>query len=102
MSRGRKGKQAAPNELYANPSLLEVLLVALQQGDDPESWSFAVDTWRKVSYLTGDMTLFPLPLQWAENCDRYAAVIGPWVLGDQWDEGEDEEEDGVVQLSLWD
>jgi hypothetical protein len=47
------------------------------------------------------MTLFPLPLQWAENCDRYAAVIGPWVLGDQWDEGEDEEEDGVVQLSLW-
>jgi hypothetical protein len=101
MSRGRKGKQAAPNELYANPSLLEVLLVALQQGDEPESWSFAVDTWRKMSYLTGDMTLFPLPLQWAENCDRYAAVIGPWVLGDQWDEGEDEEEDGVVQLSLW-
>ena len=29
------------------------------------------------------MTLLPIPLQWAQKMDRYAAVIGPWVFRNQ-------------------
>jgi hypothetical protein len=64
-----------------------------------------------MGYLAGgDMTLLPIPLQWAQKMDRYAAVIGPWVFRNQeylWVDDNDineEEEDtvsGAEQLSLF-
>lgn len=102
-----QGKQVNPSEYYAIPSILEVLHVALQEQDDPDLWAYAVDQWRRMGYLTTDMTLMPMPLQWAEQVDRYAEVISPWVFPEQWgeeplDEGDAGESDGPVQLSLFD
>jgi hypothetical protein len=98
------GKETYPGEYYALPSILEILHVALHKDDTPHLWAYAVDQWRRMGYLTNDMTLMPMPLQWAEHVDRYAEVISPWVFPEQWgeeapDEGED---DGVIQLSLFD
>lgn len=107
----RRGKQDAPGEQYAIPSMLEVLVAAQQPEDSDEAWALAVHTWRRMGYLSGgDMTLLPIPLQWAAKMDRYAAVIGPWVFRKQeylWvddnDISEDEEEvgGGPEQLSLF-
>jgi hypothetical protein len=104
----RRGKQDAPSEQYAIPSMLEILVAAQQPNDSDEAWALAVHTWRRMGYLAGgDMTLLPIPLQWAAKMDRYAAVIGPWVFKNQeylWvDDNDIEEEDvgGVEQLSLF-
>ena len=107
MSGARQGKQIDPGEYYAIPSLLEILHVALHPDDNPDVWAFAVDQWRRMGYLTTDMTLMPIPLQWAEHVDRYAEVIGPWVFPEQWgeelsDEGDTDTEDEYIQLSLFD
>ena len=80
----RRGKQEAPGEQYAIPSMLEILIAAQQPDDSDEAWALAVHTWRRMGYLAGgDMTLLPIPLQWAQKMDRYAAVIGPWVFRNQ-------------------
>ena len=107
----RRGKQEAPGEQYAIPSMLEILVAAQQPDDSDEAWALAVHTWRRMGYLAGgDMTLLPIPLQWAQKMDRYAAVIGPWVFRNQeylWVDDNDineEEEDtvsGAEQLSLF-
>jgi hypothetical protein len=98
MSGKREGKQVNPREYYALPSMLEIFEAALQPGDDPETWAIAIEQWRKMGYLSGDMTRLPMPLQWAEHVDRYASVIGPWVFNELWgeedEEGGDEDEDG--------
>lgn len=101
----REGKQIDPSEYYALPSMLEILHVALREDDDPDLWAYAIDQWRRMSYLTTDMTLMPIPLQWAEHVDRYAEVIGPWIFPEQWgtemvEEGDEEE--GYVQSSFFD
>ena len=106
----RRGKQEAPGEQYAIPSMLEVLVAAQQPEDSDEVWALAVHTWRRMGYLAGgDMTLLPIPLQWAQKMDRYAAVIGPWVFRKQeylWVDDNDISEDddvgvGLEQLSLF-
>lgn len=102
-----QGKQVNPSEYYAIPSILEILHVALQAQDDPDLWAYAVDQWRRMGYLTTDMTLMPMPLQWAEQVDRYAEVISPWVFPEQWgeeplDEGDAGEDGSAIQLSLFD
>ncbi len=93
MSQPRKGKQVNPGELYTIPSMLEIVLMALQEDDDPGIWAFAINQWRKMSYNSDAMTLLPMPLQWAEHVDRYAEVIGPWVFQEQWGQEEDEGDD---------
>lgn len=105
----RRGKQYDPSEQYAIPSMLEILVAAQQPGDSDEAWALAVHTWRRMGYLSGgEMTLLPIPLQWAQRMDRYAAVIGPWVFREQehlWvddnDISEEGEELGMEQLSLF-
>ncbi|EFO80396.1 hypothetical protein OSCT_1755 [Oscillochloris trichoides DG-6] len=106
----RRGKQESPGEQYAIPSMLEILVAAQQPDDSDEAWALAVHTWRRMGYLAGgDMTLLPIPLQWAQKMDRYAAVIGPWVFRNQeylWIDDNDiiEEEDtmsGAEQLLLF-
>jgi hypothetical protein len=87
------GKQHKPQENYRLSMVLETLPVALPEGDDPALWAVAVDQWRKMGFLTNDMTLLPLPLELAQKMDEYAAVIGPWVFPDEWDEDDDEEEE---------
>jgi hypothetical protein len=84
----RKGKQQNPREHYANPSLLEIVPIALQPGDAIPIWAQAVAHWRNMNYLTPDVTLFPWPLYLAEAMRPYAEVIGPWVWPD--DDPEDE------------
>ena len=104
----RRGKQENPGEQYAIPSMLEILVAAQQPEDSDEVWALAVHTWRRMGYLTGgEMTLLPIPLQWAQKMDRYAAVIGPWVFQNQeylWDDDNDLDEDedsSAEQLSLF-
>jgi hypothetical protein len=92
MKGARTGKQRRADEYYALPSLLEVLPIVLQPGDDPADWAQAVDQWRRMSFLTNDMTLFPMVLDWASHVDAYATVIGPWLL-DEWEEEVNDEED---------
>jgi hypothetical protein len=96
----RRGKQIDPGEHYALPSLLEILPIALQPQESPAIWATAVDQWRRMGrLLTSSMLLLPLPLAWARHMDRYAAVIGPWVLN-EWEQEtpdlEDEEEDELA------
>lgn len=63
----------------------------MQEGDDPSIWANAIYQWRKMSYVTNDDTLLPLPLEFAKKVEDYARVIGPWVISDEWEE-EDEED----------
>jgi len=93
MSQPRRGKQVNPGELYTIPSMLEIVLMALLEDDDPGIWAFAINQWRKMGYNSDAMTLLPIPLQWAEHVDRYAEVIGPWVFQEQWGQEEDEGND---------
>ncbi len=101
----RQGKQVDPTEYIAIPSIVEILTIAAPNPDEYAFWPKAIDQWRRMSYLDseGDMTLLPLPLEFAAKMDEYARVIGPWVLPREWDEEDEEDEDdtGVVQLSLF-
>jgi hypothetical protein len=92
---GRKtGKQDDPSEHYRLSSVVEVMPLMLQEQDVPLAWAVLNDQWRKMGYLTNEMTLLPLPLEFARKMDEYAAVIGPWVFPDEEDdEGEEEEEE---------
>jgi hypothetical protein len=87
------GKQDKPRENYWLSSVVEVMPLILHDQDQPVSWAVAVDQWRRMGYLTNDMTLLPLPLEFARKMGDYAEVIGPWVFPDEWDEEEDEEEE---------
>jgi hypothetical protein len=91
---GRKGKQTDPGELYAQPSLLEILPVALQPGvDSPELWARAVYEWKRMSgVLTEGSTLRPLPLEFARHMSRYARALSPYVDPGFWTESEDGED----------
>ncbi len=93
MAGSRKGKQKKPRERYAIPSILECLTVLLQEDDDPLVWPNAIYQWRKMSYVTNDDTLLPLPLEFAKKVEDYARVIGPWVFPDEWDQENEEEVD---------
>ncbi len=86
------GKQSRPRESYRISSIVEVLAHLLQEKDHSALWAVAVDQWRKMGFLTSDMTLFPLPLEFARKMDEYAEVIGPWVFPEEW--MDDDEEDG--------
>ncbi|GER88980.1 hypothetical protein KDW_31420 [Dictyobacter vulcani] len=97
------GKQLKPGENYRIPSIVEIIPLILHENDDAATWAIAVDQWRKMGYLTSDMTLFPLPLEFAKKMDEYAAVIGPWIFPEEWkgdeDENEDENEDETRVIS---
>lgn len=86
------GKQSRPGENYRISSIVEVLPHLLQEDDDSSIWAVAVDQWRKMGFLTSDMTLFPIPLEFARKMDEYAEVIGPWIFPEEW--MDDDEEDG--------
>lgn len=87
-------KDQFPNKHYALPSILEIVLT-LQPDDDPLVWAQAIKEWRDMSYQTNDMTLRPLPLEFARSMERYGEVILPWVIPDLWEsDGElDDDED---------
>jgi hypothetical protein len=87
------GKQDKPRENYRLSSVVEVMPLILHDQDQPVSWAVMVDQWRRMGYLTSDMTLLPLPLEFARKMGEYAEVIGPWVFPDEWDEEENEEEE---------
>ncbi len=61
-------------------------------------WAQAVDQWRRYEIGSTDMLLQPLPLHVASTADRYAEIIGPWVLpvtlADPGEEEETESEEG--------
>jgi hypothetical protein len=90
------GKQQKPGENYRISSIVETIPLILHDNDDAAIWAIAVDQWRKMGYLTSDMTLFPLPLEFAKKMDEYAAVIGPWIFPEEWND--DEEDDEEEQL----
>jgi hypothetical protein len=92
-SKNYVGKQQKPQENYRISSIVETIPLILHKDDDAATWAIAVDQWRKMGYLTSDMTLFPLPLEFAKKMDEYAAVIGPWIFPEEWNEDEDEDED---------
>lgn len=96
MARSKRSKEDDPRQYYAIPSILEVVPISLQPGDMPEAWVNAVHQWRKMSYLTNEPTLYPLPMMLAARMDEYAQTIGPRLLPDEWDRIliEDEDDDG--------
>lgn len=95
MKQNAPTKQTDPESRIALPSILEIYAAVLQKGDNPELWAQAVDQWRRYEIGTIDMLLLPLPLHWASTADRYAEVIGPWVLSVPLaDPGEDDASDG--------
>lgn len=87
------GKQNKPRENYRLSSVVEVMPLLLQEDDQSVTWAIMVDQWRRMGYLTSDMTLLPLPLEFAHKMGEYAEVIGPWVFPDEWEEEEEEEEE---------
>jgi hypothetical protein len=97
-TRGKTGKQDDPGEDYRLSSVVEVMLLMLQEQDVSLAWAVLCDQWRKMGYLTNEMTLLPLPLEFARKMDEYAAVIGPWVFPDEEDEEEEEEEEEMPEL----
>lgn len=100
-SAAKSGKQQDPTEQIAMPSMLEIQVLIQQEGDNPEAWSLAVDQWRRMGFLTNEMTLRPLPVDWARHMDRYAEVIGPWVDDQQWGDDDDDDYEAMVQLELF-
>ncbi|BCL79536.1 DUF3962 domain-containing protein [Ktedonobacteria bacterium brp13] len=86
------GKQHKPQENYRISTIVETLPVVLPEGDNPALWAIAADQWRRMGFLTNDMTLLPLPLELARKMDEYAAVIGPWVFPGEWNEDNEEED----------
>jgi len=91
-SKGYKGKQQNPRESYRISSIVETMPLVVSGGEDPAMWAIAADQWRRMSFVTNDMTLFPLPLELAQGMDEYAEVIGPWVFPEEWSDEEDREE----------
>ena len=93
MRAGRKGKQMNPGEFYAQPSILEILPVALQpEIDSSELWARAVYEWKQMSgVLTEGSTLRPLQLEFARHMSRYARAISPYVDPALWTEPQDGE-----------
>lgn len=87
-----QGKQQNPRETYRISSVVEVMPLIVHEVDDAALWAVAVDQWRRMSFLTNDMTLFPLPLALAQKMGEYAEVIGPWVFPEEW--GNEEEIEG--------
>ena len=94
-----KGKQQDPRENYRIPSIVEGMVLIEQEDDNPIIWPVATYQWRKMGFLTNDMTLLPLPLELAQKMDEYAEVIGPWVFPEEWSDEEDEEPE-IEQLEL--
>lgn len=49
------------------------------------------------------MTKFPLPLEFAAKMEEYARVIGPWLLPQEWEDEDEEEEvdEGPQQTTLF-
>lgn len=85
-----RGKQVNPRENYRISSIVEGMSLILQEDDDPQIWPVATYLWRKMGFLTNDMTLLPLPLEFAQKMDEYAEVIGPWIFPEEWNDDEDE------------
>ena len=71
-----------PTQYYGIPSLVEVLPVAVQDPAEIDLWPIAVDQWRRMSIVTNEMTLLPLPLALASKMDEYALVIGAYMFPD--------------------
>lgn len=97
-TRKKIGKQDNPSEHYRLSSVVEVMPLMLQEQDVPLAWAVLNDQWRRMGYLTNEMTLLPLPLEFARKMDEYAAVIGPWVFPDEDDDEDDEEEEEMPEL----
>lgn len=102
-SASRQGRQVDPTEQVAIPSFLEVQPLILPEGEPPAAWALAIDQWRRMGFLTNEMTLRPLPLDWASHADKYAETIGPWAEEGLWAEEEEDDEDEPMQLmfDLW-
>ncbi len=64
MANRHAGKQVDPTLYFAIASLLEVLPAAVQVPAEITLWPVAVDQWRRMSIVTNEMTLLPLPLRW--------------------------------------
>jgi hypothetical protein len=92
-----RGKQLDPRESYRVSSIVEGMSLILQEGDEPEIWPLATYQWRKMGFLTNDMTLLPLPLEFAQKMDEYAEVIGPWIFPEEWNDEDDENDDMDVE-----
>lgn len=90
---GKKGKQAKPAESYAIPSIVEIAILGLQEGDDPAFWARAISQWRHMHYTFSGMTLLPLSLHWAKKMTSYAEAISPFILPDSWEEDADADSD---------
>jgi hypothetical protein len=88
-----KGKQLNPRENYRVSSILEGMSLILHEDDDSLVWPVATYQWRKMGFLTNDMTLLPLPLAFAQKMDEYAEVIGPWIFPEVWNDEDDENDD---------
>ncbi len=88
-----RGKQVNPRENYRIPSIVEGMSLVLQEDDDPQVWPIATYQWRKMGFLTNDMTLLPLPLEFAQKMDEYAEVIGPWIFPEEWNDEQVESDD---------
>jgi hypothetical protein len=95
-----KGKQQDPRENYRIPSIVEGMTLIKQEDDNPIIWPVATYQWRKMGFLTNDMTVLPLPLELAQKMDEYAEVIGPWVFPDEWEDEDDDHEPEIEQLEL--
>ncbi|HJT56322.1 MAG TPA: DUF3962 domain-containing protein [Ktedonobacteraceae bacterium] len=92
-SKGYRGKQQNPRESYRISSIVETMPLVISGGEDPAMWAIATDQWRRMSFVTNDMTLFPLPLELAQRMSEYAEVIGPWVFPEELSDEEDEAEE---------
>ena len=72
------GKQHKPQENYRISTIVETLPVVLPEGDNPALWAVAADQWRRMGFLTNDMTLLPLPLELARKMESMLQLL---VLG---------------------
>jgi len=90
--KGYKGKQQNPRESYRISSIVETMPLVVFGSEDPAMWAIAADQWRRMSFVTNDMTLFPLPLELAQRMSEYAEVIGPWIFPEEWNDEENGEE----------
>lgn len=74
--RGKKGKQASrPNASTWSPTLLELTVAGIQEGDDPTEWAAAAHQLRFVASHFDDALLLPLPLHLARTIEEYLIPI---------------------------
>jgi hypothetical protein len=95
------GKAERPSERHVIPSIVEILVTSLPDGEKAALWAEVVNDWRAMSMVTNDDTRYPLPLAYAERTDEYAEVIGPRVIPDAefWESVyEEEDEEGNDEL----